>query len=118
MSNKPINFQILIDSADYKQYSIGNLQGSYSVTIKNINLMNTGIEYMVRLKSNILQFESGSPTNDILFFHNDTKPNLIVPIHFNAQLQTWIDFTVTNYATGLAPAGFQYILLHCEAIKN
>ena len=114
---KSINFQILIDTAGYKQYSIGNLQGSYLVTIKNINLQNAGAEYIIRLKSNILVLDSGSPTNDILFHHIDTKPSIINPLYCYAQLQTWIDFTVTDYATGLDPVGFQYILLHCEATK-
>ncbi len=116
MNNDTVHFQILIDQAGYKQYSIGNINGYHYIKINNIRLQNNGNhQYVIRMKSNILQFESGSPTNDILFMHRNGASEIDNPICLYAQLQTWIDFTITDYDTNAAPANFQYILLHCEA---
>jgi len=112
------SFQILIDQTAYKQYSLGGLSGKYRVHIDNISLLNAGAQkYVVRMKSNILQYETGSPTNDILFMHNDNSNEIVNPICIDAQLQTWVDFEITDVATGAAPAGFTYILLTGRAFK-
>jgi hypothetical protein len=120
MSDKPVNFQIVIDDASYKQYSIGNLQGPYLIKIKNIEYFDTNNTYvgLVRLKSNILFFDAGSPTKDIIFNHSPSRPDLPNSIYLNAQLQTWIDFQVIDYETGNAPANFKYCVLHMEATPN
>jgi len=112
-----VDFQILIDQAGYKSYPVP-LQGYYKIKIKNIRLLNTGAQqYVIRMKSNQLQLENSVPTNDILFIHRDGAPATVEPIILNAQLTGWIDFTITDYSTGNAPVNFQYILLHCQAIK-
>lgn len=112
------SFQILIDQAGYKQYSVGGLAGKYKIHINNIRLVNAGAQqYIIRMKSNILQYETGSPTNDILFCHRDGANEIDNPICIDAQLQTWIDFEITDYATGVAPVGFTYILVDFRAYK-
>lgn len=117
--NDYTSFQILIDQTAYKQYALGGLSGRYKIHIDNISLINAGAQqYVVRMKSNILQYETGSPTNDILFTHRDGANELSNPICIDAQLQTWIDFEITDYATGVAPVGFTYILLTGKAYKN
>jgi hypothetical protein len=113
---KHFNFQILIDSAAYKQYSIGNLNGNFKFTINNIQYYNQSAQ-LIRLKSNLIQFDNGSPTNDILFNHNPHITDLSNPITFTGNFQTWIDFTVTDYTTNVAPDFFSHILLHCTAEK-
>ena len=55
------------------------------------------------------------PTNDILFNHNPHITDLSNPITFTGNFQTWIDFTVTDYTTNVAPDYFSHILLHCTA---
>jgi hypothetical protein len=124
--NSTIYFQILIDSANYKQYPIGKLQGSYVVKITNIQYsvnpsVSADAQCLVRLKSNILQYDNGYPTSDILINHYPNRSDLTNPIYLNARLQTWIDFTITTSVNGAAesaPANFQSILLTCEATKN
>lgn len=118
MMNEYTSFQILIDQAGYKQYPLGGLSGKYMVHIDNISLLNTGAQqYTVSMKSNILQYETGSPTNDILFTHRDGANEIVNPICIEAQLQTWIDFQITDIATGSSPAGFTSILLTGRAFK-
>ena len=124
--NSTIYFQILIDQADYKQYPIGRLQGSYVVKITNIQYcVNPSVaadaQCLIRLKSNILNYDSGYPTSDILVNHYPTRADLIHPIYCNARMQTWIDFKITTSVNGGAeskPANFVSILLTCEATQN
>ena len=120
MSLIPINFQIIIDQAGYKQYSVGNLQGNYLIKIKNIQYhdLNNTFFGLIQLKSNILLFDSGSPNKYISFIHSPNKPDIINPIYVNGILQTWIDFQVIDYDTGNAPINFKYIVLHMEATPN
>lgn len=108
-------FQILVDTADYKLYPIG-LQGSYKFKITNLSYNNNAnASYVIELKSNVLQFDRGYPNKNLIFFHRNVKPNLLNPVCFNTQLQNWLDFTVVDYATQVAPVGFVNIILHCEA---
>ena len=124
--NSTVYFQILIDSTGFKQYPIGQLQGSYVVKITNIEYsVNPAVavdsQCLVRMKSNILQYDGGYPNNDILFNHYPTRADLINPVYCNARLQTWIDFTITASVNGgaeTASANFVSILLTCEATKN